>query len=219
VIVTNSLLKKTSGLKVKADIYNNTGSLKYSHSINAEVEPDGIKKCFAIPEIGGLSDVYFLRLELNDEKGKTVSVNWYWLSKKHDELNWKKSKWYYTPQLAFADFSTLKKLPATSIRVSYASTKRESNTIHKISLTNTGKSVAFFVHLRILKGKGGNDILPVIFEDNYLLLAPGESRSIECSYENKDAANAIPFVLVSAWNLDIDHSSAGANMGFTKEME
>jgi len=48
------------------------------------------------------------------------------------------------------------------------------------------------VHLRTLKNKDGDDILPVIFEDNYLLLAPGESRTIECSYQNKDAGNAKP---------------------------
>jgi exo-1,4-beta-D-glucosaminidase len=70
-----------------------------------------------------------------------------------------------------------------------------------------------------LKNKDGDDILPVIFEDNYLLLAPGENRTIKCSYQNKDADNATPYILTSAWNLDIDHSSTGKDSEFANEME
>ena len=64
-----------------------------------------------------------------------------------------------------------------------------------ITVTNTGKAVAFFVHIRALHSKGGDDILPVIFDDNYLLLAPGESRIIRCSYANKDAENNVAPIL------------------------
>jgi exo-1,4-beta-D-glucosaminidase len=48
------------------------------------------------------------------------------------------------------------------------------------------------VHLRALKNKDGEDILPVIFDDNYLLLAPGESRTVNCSYETKMQETALP---------------------------
>jgi exo-1,4-beta-D-glucosaminidase len=107
VVIINSLLQKFSGLTVKADIYNLDGTNKYSNSITTTVDEDGTQHCFAIPQINGLSDVYFLRLELKDANQQTKSINWYWLSKKTDELNWKKSKWYYTPQSAFANFTSL----------------------------------------------------------------------------------------------------------------
>ncbi len=219
VIINNSLLEKFSNLKVKANVYNPDGTIKYSNEIATQVEEDGTKRCFAIPEIEGLADTYFLRLLLNDEKGKTVSVNWYWLSKSNDELNWNKSKWYYTPEKNYSDFSALQKLPKTTLKVNYTTSRDESKTIHKITVTNTGKAVTFFVHLRALKDKDGNDILPVIFEDNYLLLAPGESRTIDCSYENKDAGNATPYIVASAWNLDIDHSTANMGAGFINEIQ
>ncbi|HXL56529.1 MAG TPA: glycoside hydrolase family 2 protein, partial [Chitinophagaceae bacterium] len=219
VIINNSLLEKFSNLKVKADIYNPDGALKYSDSIAAEIDPDRIKKCFAIPETQGLDSVYFLRLQLNNEKGETVSINWYWLSKNDDELNWKESEWYYTPEKSFANFSALQALPKTTLNMNYTTNKNDSTTVHKIIITNTGKVVAFFVHLRALKNKDGDDILPVIFADNYLLLAPGESRTIECSYENKNAGNTTPYIVASVWNLDIDHSTAGKDAGFINEME
>jgi len=214
--IINSLLEKFTGLIVKAEVYNPDGSLKYSNAITTDVEKDGIKKCFVIPQITGLSGVYFLRLELKDSKQKTKSINWYWLSQKQDELNWKKSKWYYTPQSDFTDFTALKELPATTLNVNYSTDKKENKTTYTITLTNTGKTVAFFVHVRTLKEKNADDILPIIFSDNYISLAPGESRIIECSYENKDAGNGPPYILTTAWNLNVAASKAGKNAGFEK---
>lgn len=212
----NSLLEKFAGLTVRADIYDLNGTLKYSNTITSDVDGDGVKKCFSIPQITGLSGVYFLRLSLKDSKQKTRSINWYWLSQKPDELQWNRSRWYYTPQSDFADYTALKDLPATTLDVKYSTGKKENGTTHSITLTNTGKSVAFFVHVRVLKEKNADDILPVIFSDNYISLAPGESRTIECSYENKDAGNGTPYILTTAWNLNVAGSKAGKNSGFEK---
>jgi exo-1,4-beta-D-glucosaminidase len=110
----------------------------------------------------------------------------------------------------------LKDLSATTISVNYSTVKKENNTIKAITITNTGKTVAFFVHVRALKEKNADDILPVIFSDNYISLAPGESRTIECSYENKDAGNDTPYILTTAWNLNIAGSKAGKDAGFEK---
>ncbi len=214
--IINSFLEKYTDLTVKADVYNLDGTLKYSKTITTEVGPDGIKKCFDIPQIEGLSGVYFLRLSLKDSKQETKSINWYWLSQKQDELEWKNSKWYYTPESSFTDYTALNNMPSTTIDVSHTTTKKENETVHTIRITNTGKAVAFFVHVRVLKEKKADDILPVIFSDNYISLAPGESRTIECSYENKDAGNSNPYVLVTAWNLNASDSKTTGNAGFEK---
>ncbi len=214
--IINSLLQKFDGLQVKASVYNLDGTLKFSKEVTTGVDEDGIKNCFGLPQIDGLSNVYFLKLELKNAKGKVESINWYWLSDKKDELNWKKSTWYYTPQSAFADYSALGNMPKAALNVSHTSGKTETGTTHKITINNPGKTLAFFVHLRVLKEKGGDDILPVIFEDNYITLAPGESRTIECSYENKDAGKGEPYILVSGWNVDGTNSKAGDNSGFEK---
>ncbi len=212
--IINSLLQSFTDLTVKADIYNLDGTNKYSNSVTTNVNEDGTQTCFAIPQVSGLSDVYFLRIELKDAQQQTKSINWYWLSKKADELNWKKSKWFYTQQSAYADFSALHNIPSTIVDVQASINKKQSETSHTITITNTGKAVAFFVHIRTLKGKNGDDILPVIFSDNYISLAPGESRTLECSYENKDAENAKPYILISGWNIDATKSKAGKDAGF-----
>ena len=211
--IINSLLKKFEGLTVKADVYNLDGTNKYSNTVTTSVGEDGTQTCFAIPQINDLSDVYFLRLELKDADKQTKSINWYWLSKKADELNWKKSKWFYTPQSVYTDFTPLQSMPSTTIKVEQSVKKKQTETSHAITITNTGKAVAFFVHIRALKEKNADDILPLIFSDNYISLAPGESRTIECSYENKDAGNASPYILVSGWNIDNKNSSAAKGAG------
>lgn len=219
VIVTNYLLQSFPGLHVIADVYNTDGSLRYSKDTTTSVGPDGVTRTFTLPQIPDVSSVYFLRLQLKDEKGKTVSINWYWLSQKTDDLNWGKSKWFYTPESAFADYTSLETLPKTTLKINQSVHKNDSTTVHSITVTNTGKAVAFFVHLRMLKNKDGDDILPVIFDDNYLLLAPGETRTIECQYYNNDAGNSMPHMLASAWNLDVSHSIAGDGSSFVDEMQ
>ena len=123
---------------------------------------------------------------------------------------------FYTPQSGFAYFTALTGMPAATLDVKYSTDKKEAATIHFITITNTGKAVAFFVHVRALKEKGADDILPVIFSDNYISLAPGESRTIECRYENKYAGTGAPYILTSAWNLDAGNSKAEGNAGFEK---
>jgi exo-1,4-beta-D-glucosaminidase len=212
--ITNSLQQKFAGLTAEATIYNLDGSQKYSKKVAVSVEPDSIAECFALPAIGGLTETYFLRLRLTDAGGTVKSINWYWLSLKSDVLNWKKSKWYMTPETGYADYSALKDLAKATLKMAYTSEKSADSSFHAVTLTNTGETVAFRVHLRALKGKSGDDILPVIFSDNYLELAPGESRTIRCSYANKDAEGATPYFFISAWNLDGAASKTTGNAGF-----
>lgn len=217
VAIVNSFLQKFSGLLVKADIYNLDGGLKFSKSITTSVDADGTKSCFDLPAANAFSDVYFLRLELKDAAGKIQSINWYWLSKKKDELNWRRSKWYYTPESSFADYSSLGSMPETAVSAAYKTEREGDSTSHLITVTNNGKAVAFFVHVRALKGMNGDDILPVIFSDNYLLLAPGETRVVRCSYANKDAENKSVHFQLSGSNIDTKKSkSASPDVSFIK---
>jgi exo-1,4-beta-D-glucosaminidase len=214
VFITNSLQQAFAGLTAEATVYNVDGSVKFTKRVASDVEPDGIKACFSLPAVEGLSDTYFLRLQLSDARGAVKSINWYWLSKKGDILNWSKSTWYMTPESGYADYSALQTLDKTTLAIAAVSAKRADSSVHAITITNTGKTVAFQVHLRALKGRAGDDILPVIFSDNYLELAPGETRVVTCVYADRDAEGAVPFFLASGWNLDAEGGKTTANAGF-----
>ncbi|HUR11080.1 MAG TPA: glycoside hydrolase family 2 TIM barrel-domain containing protein [Flavitalea sp.] len=202
VVVVNGYLQAVNGLQVKATIYNLDGTIKYANSQSTqEVPADGVKRCFTLPVLEGLTNVYFLQLELADKNGSVISTNWYWLSAKKDELDWKKSKWYYTPQSAFADFSSLSTMPAATVNMESSATAKGDSMLHTIRLTNAGKSVAFFLRLRLLKDHTDEDILPAIFEDNYISLAPGEKRILRCSYRKADAGGTTGKIVMKGWNL------------------
>lgn len=215
VFITNTLLHRFEGLKAEATLYNLDGTRGFSGTATTTVEPDSIVQCFDLSTLNDLPGIYFLRLQLANAQGEIKSINWYWLSKKPDVLDWKKSTWYMTPETQYTDYSALQTLGQTRLRVTVtgAMATRDSSA-HELTITNTGNTVAFQVHLRALKGPKGDDILPLLFSDNYLELAPGETRTIRCAYANKDAAGATPFFQITAWNLDDKDSKAPAGVGF-----
>ena len=69
-------------------------------------------------------------------------------------------------------------------------------------LENPSKSLAFFVRMKVNKSKGGDEILPVIWQDNYISLLPGEKREVTASYRARELGTAQPAVEVSGWNVE-----------------
>ena len=70
-----------------------------------------------------------------------------------------------------------------------------------VTLDNASESLAFFVRLKVTTGAGGAEILPVIWQDNYISLLPGEKRDITASYRTAELGTAQPEVEISGWNL------------------
>jgi hypothetical protein len=42
------------------------------------------------------------------------------------------------------------------------------------------------VHLRVTKGKGGEDLTPIFWSDNYFSLLPGEQKQVSAGYHPSD---------------------------------
>ncbi len=212
VAIVNSLLNDFTDLKVEAMVYNLDGKLVYQHSVSTAVKKDDVAKCFKIPHLDNLSKTYFLKLLLTDKTNAVKSINWYWLSQDVEQLDWNKTTFVNSLQTKYADFSDLQNMEKTSISMSYSTHIKKDSISHQISLINNGKRIAFFVRVWALKGKSGDDILPVFFSDNYISLAPGEKRVITCTYATKDAGKVQPYFSTSGWNVDIDASHAVNNM-------
>src|SRR6185503_16190926 len=133
-----------------------------------------------------LSSTYFLRLRLEDRSGQLLSSNFYWLSTKDDVLDWQKSTWYYTPTNSYADMTQLRQLPRVKLAVSGRAVRKGDEEIAQIKVSNPGRNLAFFVHLQIKQGRTERSVLPVIWEDNYFSLMPGESREVSARYKPGD---------------------------------
>jgi exo-1,4-beta-D-glucosaminidase len=61
--------------------------------------------------------------------------------------------------------------------------------------------LAFLVRLRLLKGRDGEEVLPIFCDDNYLELLPGEKRKITIKVRNQDLSGAEPALTVDGFNV------------------
>jgi exo-1,4-beta-D-glucosaminidase len=88
----------------------------------------------------------------------------------------------YTPQAEFGDLTGLATLPEVKLDVTSSSKSEAGKNTTRVTVKNLGNSVAFMVHLRATRNKGGTDITPILWEDNYFSLLPGEQREVAASY-------------------------------------
>ena len=195
IVIVNSFYKPVADLNVTANVYNLDMSSKFSKSMKVGVDPDSSTRVFTLPDIDGLSSTYFVNLTLSQADGTVASRNFYWLSTSPETLDWEKSTWYLTPTQSYANFQALNTLPATQVSV----TQQDATGSTVVTVTNSGKSLAFGVHLKL--SKGNDEVLPILWEDNYFALLPGETRKITATYNPKDAGVRTPVVQVEAWNV------------------
>jgi exo-1,4-beta-D-glucosaminidase len=201
IVVVNSYYQAFPRMKVRAKVYNLDMTEKFSREAALDVGPDSSSKVFAIPNISGLTPAYFVRLVLEDSSGKVVSSNFYWLSTKPDVLDWDSSLWYYTPTKSFGDLTALQSLPMVDLKLTAASDTRSADAVTRVTIENPSSSLAFFVHLKVKKGGKDEEILPVLWQDNYFSLLPGEKRETTATYRASDLQKNKPVVEVDGWNV------------------
>jgi exo-1,4-beta-D-glucosaminidase len=201
VVVVNSYYQPFANMKVAARVYNLDMAGKFSREAKVDVAEDSSTRVFSLPEIGGLSSTYFVSLVLEDLSGDPVSRNFYWLSTKPETLDWDKSTWYFTPTRTFADYTALNSLPLVELKATSRTEERGTDRVTTVTVANPGKTIAFAVRLLVKKGPGGDEVLPVLWEDNYFPLLPGESRQVAATYRASDLGGAAPVVETDGWNV------------------
>jgi exo-1,4-beta-D-glucosaminidase len=199
--MVSSQYTDAKGLKLTAQVLNLDMSEKFSRQIPLDAAADGTSKVLTLPEIEGLSPTYFLVLRLEDAGGKLVGSNFYWLSSKAETLDWEKSNWYTTPTASYADYTALSQLPRVKLNVAHHTERRGEDALTHVILENPSKSLAFFVRLKVNQGKSGEEILPVLWQDNYFSLLPGERREVTATYRARALGAAQPAVEISGWNV------------------
>jgi exo-1,4-beta-D-glucosaminidase len=199
--VVSSQYEDVKGLKLTTKVYNLDMTEKFSREDSLDATSDSTAKIFTLPDIDGISPVYFLALRLTDSTGKLVGSNFYWLSTKPETLDWAKSNWWMTPTDSFADFTALAQLPEVKLKVTSRTERKGEESITHVTIENPNKSLAFFVRLKLTKGANGGEILPVIWEDNYISLLPSEKRELTATYRTIELGAAKTIVEVSGWNV------------------
>jgi exo-1,4-beta-D-glucosaminidase len=201
VVVVNNTYQPISGLKLVARVYDVNLKERLSRTSDINAGADTNVRAFQIPEIADLTTTYFLKLTLTSDGGQQVSENFYWLSTKDDVLDPKASTWYYTPASSYADFTSLQDLPAVELKTTGLLSHRGANDLVHITIENPTKNLAMMVHLQIRRGRGGEEVLPVFWRDNYLTVMPGERVELTATYSRSDLGGVAPFLTVDGWNV------------------
>jgi exo-1,4-beta-D-glucosaminidase len=201
IVVVNSYERTFDHYQVTAKVLNLDLAEKFCKTAVLDVAPDSSTRVLVLPALKDLSKTYFVRLSLNDEAGKPVSSNFYWLSTHPDVSDWKASTWYYTPIKSYADFSGLKQLPEVKLKVSSMIVATGEPFVENVNLENPTSHLAFFVHLRLLQGEGGEEVEPVLWQDNYFELMPGEKRAVTATFNGSEITGFKPWIAVEGWNV------------------
>jgi len=201
--VYNSTLTGYTNLTATARVYNiPTLQLMNTTTASINVPANATTQALTIPAIGGLSTTYFIRLDLTNSTGQTVSSNLYWYSTTPDVLG-NKSTWYMTATKSYANLTGLNTLASnSSVTASALRTVANGQETVTITLNNpSATALAFFMRAEVTKGSGGEEVLPVTYTDNYVTLWPGQSMTITAKYATSDLGGQPAYLRVRGYNV------------------
>ena len=178
-------------LTAHAEIYDIDGKLTTQAQCDVTLPEGGPVKLFEIPQCEKVS---FMFLTLKDKKGNEVARNEYCLSPVDDIHNWKRYNWIRIRLSQHADYKALADLGQATLNA-VASTEGETV---KVKVTNTSDKVAFFVRMA-LKDAEGQMVTPAFWNENFISLKPGESRTYTC--RTGAPAQGQFNVELSGWNI------------------
>ncbi|MFH6946059.1 glycosyl hydrolase 2 galactose-binding domain-containing protein [Flavobacterium sp. FlaQc-50] len=202
VYVSNLNPQKTKKLKARVKVFDFDGKVIFEKEETVSVNGNASYKTIALPNDKAYSKIYFLKMNLSDENGKSIADNFYWLSTKKDVFDFKKSDWIHTPLMEYADFKDLDKLPKVKIAAQHTIKKEKENYEVTVELKNPSAAIAFLIELNIVGDLSGKSIVPVLWEDNYISLVPKESRTIKVTFPVAALKGEKPVFRYKGWNVD-----------------
>ena len=164
--------------KVTATIYSIDGILLWSKEMPYDLQEDHTFEAMTVEVPHEIEGIYFLRLSLTDTEGNLMSQN------------------DYIQSHGTNDRKQLRTMPESAL----SSTVNVMDSHALITLTNCSSTPAVMLRLN-LKGSDGEQILPVIYSDNYLHLMPGESRTIDIEWKAEDARGTVPMIEITGTNV------------------
>jgi exo-1,4-beta-D-glucosaminidase len=205
VVVVNSTNLDAGELTAEATLYDFNLSQRFSRKVRLASPADSVKSVCDIPDDNSGTDVYFVNLVLLDKAGNVVSRNFYWLPKKLSTYDWSleqaRQHPYYTAVTRYEDLSMLNRLDKVHLDASASVQREPGEEDVRVQIRNPSEHLAFMVHLSVVDEKTGEEILPVLWEDNYFSLLPGESRAVRAHY-NSVTPHAHLRLEVNGWNID-----------------
>ena len=202
--VVNSTYETVTGLTLRAKLYDLNLGERFSAEVPVEVGRDGVERALRFPEAAfrPASPIYFAALALQNSHGQVLSTNFYWLSPKRNLYDWAKTD-AYTAISSYENLTALQSLPSAG-RLDLTASREDGHEGPRVRviLRNPSEHLAFQVRLGIRQTDEDREILPVLWQDNYIELLPGESREVVAEFLSPDALRRASEVTIDGWNIE-----------------
>ncbi len=157
IYLLNATPKERKGLKVEAILSDETGKQIWKKDKEIIAAANSNVKLWDAEVPGRSEGVLFLKLKITYmSTGEQIDESTYWLP-------------------ASGDRKELTQLKEARIVAQMMKSNRGKFTIE---IANSGDVAAFFVRMKVVVALTGEIASPVFFDDNYIVLLPGENRSI-----------------------------------------
>jgi hypothetical protein len=189
--VINNLASPLAKARAHCAVYNLNGTVAQEKDLAVEAPASAATVVGTADWPASVSPVHFLKLELRDAGGKLLSDNFYWhaLAPHPDDLR------------------DLNKLPVVTLEAEAKRRDAEGKCIVDVVLHNPGKQIALMTHLQLRREKSKDRVLPVFYTDNYISLAPGETRGLTIEAALADLKGENAWIAVDGWNIAVGPSS------------
>ena len=202
VYVSNDDVTGIENYNAQVTLYDVNSKVIFEKKETVNLGENDFKELINLPELKGKNEVYFLDMKLKNSSGNLISDNFYWLATKKDLMAWDEYVWFYTPQKQYADFTKINSMGKVDISAEKEIVQQGDEWEVKVTVSNPSEKLAFFIELNAVKKSDGSSILPVFWSDNYISLAPGESKTLSLKFYNKDIGNDTPEIKIQGINLN-----------------
>jgi exo-1,4-beta-D-glucosaminidase len=200
IVVVNSTYEPVAGVHAGVHVHNLAWKELFASETTLDAGVDSAQRVFSIPEslYSGADRIFFIDLTLSDGTGRVLSRNFYWVPGTLTTFDWARTDYTHTPAARHEDLTALASLPPAKVlaraEIENAPLGREL----RLHLENQSTALAFQLRAAVRTQSGGL-IAPVLWSDNWIELAPGESRTLTALLPGNAAAT--PIVQFEGWNV------------------
>jgi hypothetical protein len=191
-VVLNTTRDDRKGMTVETRVVGLDGAPLFARTDHVDALADRATDLPDVP-LAPLLDAHgmaLVELTLKDADGREVDRNFYWRGKDQ------------------AAYRALDGLAETPLAMTVAPPVRDGgDMLIRVTLANRGAAPALEAKLTLVD-KVGKRILPAFYDENYVSLLPGESRTIAIRYAAKTSADG-PQVELRGWNVAPQTEKAG----------
>ena len=165
IYVVNTTPKERKGLRLEARLTDEYGKDLWKKAQEMAVEGQSVTKLWDL-DLGTVSaDVEFLKLRITYvSTGLSVDESTCWFPRGGER-------------------KLLTALPEAKV---VGQMMKSNKGVYMVDLANSGTVAAFFVRLKVMRALDGVTVMPVFMDDNYIVLLPGEKKSIEVDVTGLD---------------------------------